>query len=153
VASNTNTTVDIGTASLIDAAQQGVVVQNNIGSFVTLTRLTVQNAGEEAFRSTGNDDATSILLLGDNVLSSVSATVPAFNTAGDFADIAATVRTLASAVPPGTNGAVVIGAGSTGFLTVTDSFLVGPSPGTPGSVAADVTNDAGPAFTVTVPTP
>jgi len=154
IVGNTDTTIDVGTARLVDPGQRGVVVQNNIGTFTTFSRLTVEDAGAEAFLSVGNDADTSILLLGGaNNLSSASTTEPAFRTAGDFADIQATVRTLASAVPPGTNDAIVIGAGSTGFLSVTDAFLVGPSPAAPGSVATDVTNDAGPAFTVTVPTP
>jgi len=147
---NTNTTVDIGTTRATNPAQRGVVVQNNVGTLVTLTRLTVADAGGEAFSSVGNDANTTIQILGENVLSSLSPTVPAFQTVADFATIAATVKDLSSAVDPGTNDAIVIGANSSGFLTVTDSFLVG---GAPGSVAADVTNNAGAAFTVTVPAP
>jgi len=148
IAGNTDTTVDIGTTSLVEPAERGVVVQNNIGTFVTLTRLAVEDAGAEAFLSVGNDANTTIALLGDNTLASLSTTAPAFRTAGDFADIQAVVGTLRSAVPAGTNGAIVIGATSTGLLSVTDSFLVS---GAPGTVAADVTNAAGAAFTVTVP--
>jgi hypothetical protein len=41
----------------------------------------------------------------------------------------------------------VIGADSIGSLAVTDEFLVDGAPGTP----ADVVNNAGPLFTVTLP--
>jgi hypothetical protein len=145
IANNLNTTVDIGTTSIIDSAQEGVVVQANTASFITLAGLTVENAGAEAFRSLGNDATTTIQLLGVNTLSSISTTQPAFGTvAGDFALIQASVRRLSSDAP---GGAIVIGADSTGSLAVTDEFLVDGTPGTP----ADVVNNAGPLFTVTLP--
>jgi hypothetical protein len=145
IANNLNTTIDIGTTSIVDSAQEGVLVQANTATFVTLKGLTVEDAGAEAFRSLGNDDATTIQLLGVNTLSSISTTQPAFGTdAGDFAFIQATVQRLSSDAP---GGAIVIGANSTGSLAVTDEFLVDGAPGTP----ADVVNNADPLFTVTLP--
>jgi hypothetical protein len=151
IAGNTNTEVSVGPTLLTTPQQRGVVVQNNVGTDVLFSNLGVINAAEQAFLSTGNDINTSLTLVGGNRLESASETLPVFDTFGDQANVAATVAVMSSRVPAGTNGAVRIGAGSTGFLSVTEEFLVGPPPGSPGTVAADVQNDAGAAFSVTVP--
>jgi hypothetical protein len=151
IAANTNTSVTVGSTRLTTPQQRGVVVQSNVGTDVLFSGLEVTNAQEQAFTSTGNDVNTLLTLVGTNRLTSASETLPAFDTFGDQANAAATVAVMSSQVAPGTNDAIRIGAGSTGFLSITESFLVGPPPGTPGTVAADVQNDAGAAFTVTVP--
>jgi hypothetical protein len=63
-----------------------------------------------------------------------------------------TLTSLESAVPNATGQAIVLNGTSTGFLTVSESFLVG---GAPGTEANNVTNGTGtpPTVVVTVPTP
>jgi len=148
IVSNINTTVDVGATSIVSPVSVGVSVQGNESSFITFAGLTVQDAGAEAFSSISNITSTaptSIWLIGDNDLSSISATSPTFRTGVlDSVDILATVRRLASAAP---GNAIVIGPDSKGRLEITDEFLVDGAPGSP----ADVSNAAGGNFTVVLP--
>jgi len=153
ISNNDATSVNIGPTRVTTPTAAGVTVQNNTGvTAVVFNDLIVKNAGNEAFITENNDAAATVAIAGEtNSLSSVSTVAPAFRS-NDDATLAIQLMSLDSAVAAGTNAAITLQGASTGVLQITDSFLVD---GTPGTVAADVTNTTTgvPPVSVTVPAP
>jgi hypothetical protein len=144
VSSNTNTTINIGQARITTPGTTGVSVQGNQGTAVSFTNLVVENATQQALIAQGNDAASSLTIDGASRLSSASTTGPAL-LINDDANLAITLVSLESAttaVPP---YAIDIPGASTGFVSITDQFLVNGAAGT----AANVNNAS--TATVTLP--
>jgi hypothetical protein len=149
--STANTNVNVGQARIVAPTQPGVLVTNNTGSQVRFTDLRVESAVAEAFETLSNDAATRVEISGPGSrLASASTTTAAF-ASNDAAILEITLASLKSAVPVGTNAAIDLQGTSTGFFMITEEFLVGDTPGTPGTVAADVTNTTTGPVVVTVP--
>jgi hypothetical protein len=146
-----NTVVNVSQASVSGAAGIGVQVTQITNSSVTFSSLQVTEAGDQAFFVSNGDNLSLITIDGASRLSSASTTLPAFQSS-DNAGLKVTLTSLESAVPNATGQAIVLNGTSTGFLTVSESFLVG---GAPGTEANNVTNGTGtpPTVVVTVPTP
>ncbi len=152
VSNNQDSTISIGQARIATPTQQGVQVTSNTGpaSVVTFTNLNVVGATEEAFNSSANEGTLQIN--GRSSLASLSTSLGAFtgDEAGATYDIS--LETLASANTTASPGVAAVNlAGTTvGAFDITDTFLVG---GTPGTVAGNVTNTTTGPVAVTVPTP
>ena len=147
VSSNKNTAINIGQARITTPTQAGVSVQSNEGTPVSFTNLVVQNAAQEALIAQANDAASSLTINGASRLSSSSTTAPALRR-NDDAELAITLVSLQSAVPTTAPPyAIDVQGTPTGFVTVTDQFLVSGSAGTNANV-----RDTAPPI-VTVPTP
>jgi hypothetical protein len=147
-----DTVVNIGQASLVSASDVGALVSGNFGSQITFTNLSVSEATNQAFLTESNDAATIVTIDGTSRLDSASTTFAAFES-NDDASLNILLVSLESAVDSGTNNAIVLQGASTGFLTITERFLVNnpaPPPAViPGTVVDDVTNGTG--VIVTVP--
>jgi hypothetical protein len=149
VSLNTNAEINIGAVQITTPSQGGVAVQGNSTSNITFLDLTVVDAAAQAFVSQSNDAASSVAIAGASKLSSLSAVLPAFES-NDDATLAIQLVSLESAVPAGTQQAIVLQGGSAGTFTVTDAFTVS---GTPGTKIGDVTDTTAGPVTVTVPAP
>jgi len=129
-------------ASQADAA---LAIENTSGTTVRLGQLAIGAARNRAFQAINNAATTTISIAGTSELASASNTLPTFESSGD-ARLEIDLDTLSSALPNATGQAVTLSGTSTGFLTVSDSFLVG---GAPGTVPVNVTNTT--PVVVTVP--
>jgi hypothetical protein len=152
VSNNQDSTISIGQARIATPTQQGVQVTSNTGpaSVVTFTNLNVVGATDEAFSSSFNEGTLQIN--GRSSLASLSTSLGAFtgDEAGATYDIS--LESLASANTTASPGVAAVNlAGTTvGTFDITDTFLVG---GTPGTVATNVTNTTTGPVAVNVPTP
>jgi hypothetical protein len=144
ISSNSNGTVNIGQARITAPGQVGVSLQSNIATSVSFTNLEVQNADEEALISQSNDSASRLTITGASDLSSTSTTLPAL-LINDDASLAITLVSLESARTTAPPYAIDLQGTSTGFVSITEQFLVNEAAGT----AANV-NNTSPA-TVTLP--
>ncbi len=152
----TDTFVNIGQARIVSPSDVGALVTGNVGSEITFTNLIVENATNQAFFTQANDPASVVTINGASELTSASTILPAFE-ADDDAILNIQLVSLESAVDSGTNNAIVLQGTATGFLTISESFLVAnpaPPPATvPGTVVDDVTNTTTGPVIVTVPAP
>jgi len=146
-----DTTVTVSQASVSAASGIGVQVTQIGNSSITFSSLRVTEAGDQAFFVSNGDNLSLVTIEGSSRLSSSSTTLPAFQSSDDAA-LNVTLTSLESAVPNAAGKAIVLNGTSTGFLKVTESFLVG---GAPGTEANNVTNGTGtpPTVVVTVPIP
>jgi len=146
-----DTTVTVSQTSVSAASGIGVQVTQIGNSSVTFSSLRVTEAGDQAFFVSNGDNLSLVTIDGSSRLSSSSTTLPAFQSS-DNAALNVTLSSLESAVPNPAGKAIVLNGTSTGFLRVTESFLVG---GAPGTEANNVTNGTGtpPGVVVTVPIP
>jgi fructose-specific component phosphotransferase system IIB-like protein len=147
VSTMSDTTVDIGQIQITTPSQVGIFVENNAASDITFTDLRVTAAGGQAVLTQANDAASLVAIGGPSSLTSQSDSVATFQS-NDDAVLEINLRSLGSALENATGQAIVLNGGSTGFLTVSESFLVG---GAPGTDAANVTNTT--PVIVTVPGP
>ncbi len=148
----TDTVVNIGQVLIVRPNDVGALVTGNVGSDITFTNLRVVDSTNEAFFTQANDATSIVTIEGISRLSSASTVVPAFQS-NDDATLNINLISLVSAVDSGTNNAIVLQGTSTGFLTISESFLVTnpapPPPLVPGTILDDVFNTTG--VIVTVP--
>jgi len=143
----TDTTVNIGQTQITTPSRVGVQVEDNTASVISFTDLRVTAAGDQAFLTQANDAASLVAIGGSSSLASQSDSVATFES-NDDAVLEINLSSLSSDLANATGQAIVLNGGSTGFLTVSESFLVG---GAPGTDAANVTNTT--PVIVTVPAP
>jgi hypothetical protein len=151
-----NTTVNVAQASVSGAAGIGVQVTQIANSSVTFSSLLVTEARDQAFFVSNGDNLSLVAIDGSSRLSSVSTTLAAFQSSDDAA-LNVSLTSLQSAVAAGTNGAISLSGTSSGFLTISEQFLVAnptpPPAAVPGTVANDVTNTTTGPVVVTGPPP
>ena len=151
-----NTTVNVAQASVSRPAGIGVQVTQIGNSSVTFSSLVVTEAGNQAFFVSNGDNLSLVAIDGASRLSSVSTTLAAFQSSED-ATLNVALTSLDSAVTAGTNGAISLSGTSTGFLTISEQFLVAnptpPPAAVNGTVANDVINTTTGPVVVTVPPP
>jgi hypothetical protein len=165
---NTASTITLQNISVNEPRNRGVAVLGNTDTTAIFDNLLVMDATNQAFVTQGNDAGSLIQILGESALSSVSTTGPAFES-NDDATFDIQLTSIVSSVlvrnpplpapPPATNEgkAIVLNGGSSGTLTVTNTFLVAdpdaPAPGSfvPGTLLDNVDNNTTGPVVVTVP--
>ena len=136
VSINTDTEVNVGRTRITTPGDRGVAVQANASSAITFLDLDVMDATSEAFVSQSNGSASVVSVGGASSLSSISTTLPVFDS-NDDAELAILLTSVESAIPQlpaPPPPAVNIQGTSTGFFTITDAFTVGGEPGTGANV-------------------
>ncbi|MFM9059521.1 MAG: hypothetical protein ACKOSQ_10420 [Planctomycetaceae bacterium] len=128
------------------ASSAGVLINDSPTSATTFSNLNITLANSTAIGFQANNSGP-ITSTDTNTITAAATTLPAVQII-DSGPLDLTFSTVSSAVAPGTNAAMIFGGSSNGTFNVTSLFSVS---GTKGTVAADVTGDAPPVMTVTVP--
>jgi len=137
ISNNTDTTVNVGPASITTPSLTGVSLQgNNLPagtSTIGFTGLAVTNSGSTSLISANNGAGTTVLVAGESRLSSTSPTAAVIDT-NDNATLQLTLQSVTSAVPLATGTAINLQGGSGGTVSVVETFTVGGGPGTAANV-------------------
>jgi hypothetical protein len=158
VSLNTDLAFDIGWTEIGTPAQRGVAVQGNANSSMSFVDLKVLDAAGQAFVTQSNDSNSVIGIAGASALTSLSSTLPTFQSNDDAALAIELVSLESDIVTGGVTPAVLLEGSSSGVFTIREKFLVQATNPTPppatltsDGTAADVTNTTTGPVTVNLP--